>query len=285
MIFGINGKLRNGKGILATKIALSVADNGGVVKANYHLESPNAEYIDFYDIVKMLEQGKQKKRTLLVIDEIYGWLESRISSSKVNRFASYFVFQSAKLGYDIIYTSQLTMRVDCSLRELCDYRVYAQKDAKKQYFKYYFLDTSKPNEDIPTGKIWRLSFKEAAKFWDRYNTFEGVKPLGMQELFVEMEKYAPERQNKTINRQVRILSSLIEKGKLPQDTRKIAVESALLDLGESTANAAIVSYRLGLPLQYRNRPLSAEVQPQAMESKHNIGYLSAYIAQRNKTFE
>lgn len=283
MIFGINGKLRQGKGILATKIGLAFADSGGKVKCNYKISHPNVEEISFYQFVELLNKPRAASQTLLIIDEIYGWLDSYMSQSKANRFASYFVFQSAKLGYDIIYTSQLTMRAMNTLRELCDARVYAKKDVKNQVFKYYVLDPNEPDDDIPTGKILKLPFSEAAKFWDRYNTYEGVKPYGLKDFLTEIEKTDSGRMKKTIDRQVSTLSSLIETGAIAKDTRRIAVESALLDIDESREFSALVSFRLEQQLRQKNTSFQQQKSPSSMEIDRKQGWKALSIGLKKAT--
>lgn len=261
MIFGINGKLRQGKGILAVLLCLAVAEKGTKILSNFRLDHKNAEKIDFYQFVALLDKSRTSGPTVLCIDEIYGWLDSYMSQSETNRFASYFVFQSAKLGYDIIYTSQLTMRAMNTLRELCDLRVYAEKNADEKMFNYYWLDTTNPDEDIPTGDTFCIPYEAAALFWNKYDTYEGVKPYGLKEFLAKIEKTDSGRLDASINVQTRSLANLIRKGELPRDTRKIAVESALLSLHMSTANAALVAYRLQLELQRSSKPESPSETP------------------------
>lgn len=252
MIVGINGRLRQGKGVLMTLLALAVADAGGYVLSNYSLKSSNAEKIEFYDLVKLLQKGRQEPQKLICLDEIYGWLESRVSSSKVNRFASYFLFQSAKLGYDLIYTAQLNMSVDNRLRELSDIRLFAEK--LEDRFRYHVLDSTETDEDVPSGRTFDLSFDLARLFWDRYDTFEAVAPVGMTELFVEMEKFEPERKNATVDRQARLIQS--QAGILGQPPRldRASITNALLLLGECEAFAPLVGARLRLLMQQTRTP-------------------------------
>lgn len=268
IIFGINGKLRQGKGILAVLLCLVVAEKGGKILSNFRIAHPNASKIDFYQFVELLNKPRRPEPTLLCIDEIYGWLDSYMSQSKANRFASYFVFQSAKLGYEIIYTSQLTMRAMNTLRELCDYRVYAEKDPGAKVFNYYWLDPLNPDEDVPTGDTFQIPYEAAALFWNRYDTFEGVKPYGLKEFLGEIEKTDSGRLDAAINLQVNTLASLIEKGQLPRDTRKIAVESALLSLHESTINASLVGFRLQSALQDIRKSEQQQRNPSTQSPEH-----------------
>lgn len=280
MIVGINGRLRQGKGVFMTMLALAVADQGGHVLSNYTLKTPNAEKIEFYDLVKLLQRGRQEPQKLICIDEIYGWLESRVSSSKVNRFASYFLFQSAKLGYDLIYTAQLNMSVDNRLRELSDVRLYAEK--LEDRFRYHVLDATVTDDDVPSGRTFDLPFQAAALFWDRYDTFEAVAPVGMSELFVEMEKFEPERMNATVDRQATLMLQRQELLGQPPRLDRASVTNALLLLGESTAFAAFVGARLRLLLQQtctqsQQQPTS---QPDHSDTTSQSGFPRQLLATR-----
>lgn len=205
MIIGINGKLRQGKGILATMLGLAVADEGGQVLSNYWADSDNWKTIDFYDLCLLMQKGRQEPQKLIIIDELPGWLDSRVSMTKANRFGTYFLFQSAKLGYNLIYTAQLNMRTELAFRELCDLRVMAEKDEEKKCFKYSILDQAETDADVPTGRSFSIPFELASSFWNRYDTYEAVAPVGMSELFQEMEKFDPVRKLKTVQAQAEVL--------------------------------------------------------------------------------
>lgn len=247
-IIGINGKLRQGKGILESKIALGIADSGGRVKSNHTLQSPNSEKIDFYDFCQLLMKPRQTPQVTLSIDEIQGWLDSYVGQSKSGRFGSYFAFQSAKLGYSLVYTSQLNMRAMNTLRELCDFRVYAIKDAANEVFYYLILDPNEPDDDIFTGRYFTITYDEASKWWDRYDTYEPVTPLGIQELFTDLEKYDPERLDVTLNCQTKLILEKAEKDGVKPPTSRIGVKSWLISLKQPSAFADLVAFRISQQL-------------------------------------
>lgn len=272
MIIGINGKLRQGKGILATMLGLAVADEGGQVLSNYWANSSNWTVIDFYDLCLLMQKGRQEPQKLIIIDELPGWLDSRVSMTKSNRFGTYFLFQSAKLGYDLIYTAQLNMRTELAFRELCDLRVMAEKSEEEQIFRYHILDASYTDEDVPSGRSFNIPFSVAATFWSRYNTFEAVAPVGMAELFQEMEKYDPERMNVTVNRQVAILR---EKKGLGPGCKMNEVQNALLELMEPVVFAKYVHVRL----QQRKTPPPLErLETPTMERRVEVDCLAGWKA-------
>jgi hypothetical protein len=77
---------------------------------------------------------------LVLIDEAYLWLDSRSSSSKVNKRVSYLVLQSRKRGFDILYAAQVKSSVDLRLRDLSELWVFCErrdpcKEARKDLTK------------------------------------------------------------------------------------------------------------------------------------------------------
>lgn len=251
MIIELNGKLRQGKGILATGLAIARADKGVPVLCNYHIHHPLCKYIDFYDLTELLLKGRQEPQKTVVIDELPSWIDSRVSSSKGSRFATYFVDQSAKLGYDLIFTAQRNMRADIEYRELVDIRFVAEKDAAAKVFHYKLMDTNYPSEDVETGRVFHLPYMVASMWWDRYDTYEAVAPLGINELLVEMQKNDPERANRTINQQVDVILENSEYI-VNQKITVALIKSVLLELHLPVTFAPFVHVRLlrklGTPL-------------------------------------
>lgn len=280
-IIGINGKLRTGKGILATKLALAVADEGGKVLSNYSMDSPNTSKIDFYDLVSLLKKPRQEPTVTIVIDELQGWLDSYVGTGKSNRFGSYFLFQSAKLGYDLIYTTQITMRALNSFRELCDYRYCAKVDRANGVFYYYVLDPKIADDDVPTGEYFTITFEQASKWWDRYDTFEAVVPLGMNELFVDMEKHDPERMNATIDRQVSLLILELQRLGARRVQTKLEVEDMLLHLNEPLVFSKYVYLRLRRQLSSRHTQLP-QIDVQSTEVSTRIDHLRELLEGKRK---
>lgn len=244
MIIQISGKLRQGKGILMTLLGLLVADSGGEILANYHLKTPNASLLDFYDFLYLLKKPRQKRQKTILIDELPTWIDSYCSTtSKSNRMASHFCNQSAKLGYNLIYTAQRTRRADINYREMVDLSCQAQKNEEAKMFEYTILDPEFVDEDVPTNRKIRIPYALASQFWNRYDTYESVVPLGLDEFFFELEKTDPARLNRAVDRQVHLLNASKYRG----NCSVLSVKNALLQLGESVVFADLVSARLKEP--------------------------------------
>lgn len=256
-ILGINGKLRQGKGILLTNLAIDVANSGLPVLSNYKIDHKNCKTIDFYDFIKLIKQPRAEQQTMLALDEIQNWLDSYIGQSKSGRYGSYLIFQSAKLGYDVGYTTQLTMRAQNTLRELADFRIYAKKDSAAEKFYYFWLDPNITDDDVPTGAGFTITYEQASEWWNRYDTYEAVAPAGIDDFFNSLLKDDPKRKNERIDQQVELLCNQ----EFYIEPTRIGVESALLQLQQTTIFSPLVAHR------YKLRQRSKNIQNQQKREK------------------
>ena len=187
MIIGIVGNVGSGKTLLATLAAITDCEEGKNIFANYKINFESSkgnkpEKVDIGKLVTWLNNGKyhfQLHEALLILDEAYAGLDSRVSSSPFSRYISYFLFQSRKLGYDIVFTCQLSSSVDKRLKNLCDLWIVAEQQAQyideentqvQEYFHY---------EMVKEGKWlgeFTISLEEAKAIFPFYATQEIVKP-------------------------------------------------------------------------------------------------------------
>jgi len=161
----ITGGVGSGKTLLATIIASTFK---GPVFANFVLEGSHE-----LDLEKLLRG--EYSRCLIIIDEAYSYLESRLSGRPLNRALSYILFQSRKMGLHIVMTAQMLMSVDVRFRTLMDVWVHATQT--KAGFEYYFYQAE-------TGRSRRLvlPWRTAERFFSMYDTFEVVEPVDQKEI-------------------------------------------------------------------------------------------------------
>lgn len=164
----------SGKTLYATRYAIRYFCEKGLYDqafANYHIESPNpgrqVTLLD-YDAFKSLSG---LKNALVIIDEAYLWLDSRMSSSRNNRNVSYLVLQSRKRGFDILYTAQIKSSVDLRLRELSDVWVYCEHIKRAHKFIYTEVMRS---AFIPRMREMDLAEKDAERIYPYFDTREVV---------------------------------------------------------------------------------------------------------------
>ena len=164
----VTGGGGSGKTLLCVITARKYIEGGGTVYANFSLSG--AQNLD----LERLLRG-QYSRCLVLIDEAYAYLESRLSGRPLNRACSYILFQSRKLGLHIMMTAQMLMTVDVRFRTLMD--VWVSARAVRPGFEYWFYQAS-------TGRARRLvlPWRVAERYFDLYDTYELVEPADQVEI-------------------------------------------------------------------------------------------------------
>lgn len=185
MIIGVNGGLRQGKGIFMMYWVMLQHRMGLPTIANFSIKLSTCRKINFLDYLKLVGGGRVEKPTLLILDEVQTWIDSRSAQSKFNKFGGYVLDQSAKLGYTVIYSSQRFGRADIELRMLTDVRFIAEK--RPYGFRYNRMKKN-AEHDIPTGQSFCIPFSVARSYWHLYDTYEAVKPVGFDNLVREIER-------------------------------------------------------------------------------------------------
>ena len=111
-IIGILGLQGEGKTTLSTYIATQKHKQGKKIYCNYALKK-----IPFTPIGS-LEDIAKVRHGVLILDEIWLWIFSRTSMSKINQEIMKIIMLNRKRGVDIVYTAQLERTVDVILREV-----------------------------------------------------------------------------------------------------------------------------------------------------------------------
>jgi len=135
MIVGLVGDMGSGKTLIATYFAYHYFKKcKSKIYANYHLNFP-------FEIIKMSQLTNPAynfSNSVLIIDEIHQFLDSRLSGSKKNRTIGYFITQSRKRNIILLYTTQQAGQADKRLRGNTDYFIrctnLSPKDAKENIF-------------------------------------------------------------------------------------------------------------------------------------------------------
>jgi ABC-type dipeptide/oligopeptide/nickel transport system ATPase component len=226
-ITGIIGNLGSGKSLLATVAALyDLEVEGKTVFANYHInyktkDGRSCQYIDIGKLAAWLTKEGRKfppNSATLVIDESYLGLDARQSNSPFNRLMSYFIFQSRKLGFNLIYTAQLSSSVEKRLRNLTDTWILAENlfepnevsgDIEENF--YYTIVT--PN----TVNYFSITHETAMRFFPLYHSSEIITaPVGSVKKS-ELKKMQEEK-----------VDQILKKGKTSdvQDSVRSALEVA-----------------------------------------------------------
>jgi len=124
-IYGIEGGIGTGKTLLAVHLTLDKLKEGKKIYSNVKLHESieNVEYLSkefVNDMFKKIKTGELDMRnSVVLIQEMHNYMDSRSSMSKKNKTLSYWILQSRHTGKgscDIIYDTQDLMQVDKRLR-------------------------------------------------------------------------------------------------------------------------------------------------------------------------
>jgi hypothetical protein len=151
------------------------------IYTNFEIRYPEAHKVEVSELLDLegISAG------FMPVQELYGWLESRVSSSNLSKYVSYFIFQSGKRGVGVHGDAQLGSSVDLRFWDLAHIIGQVHRDDFNQKFCYDFA--------VRCGRGVRLAhrdlpFVEARKFWNDYNTAEPAVPVGLKQLQFEMDK-------------------------------------------------------------------------------------------------
>lgn len=161
MLIVVHGGLGSGKTLLLSAIAKYSKDH---IVSNFHL---NRDYEEF-SLNKFV--NAEYENCIILMDEAYVYLESRLSMSKVNRASSYILFQSRKKNVRMYLTVQMVSTLDVRFRSLTDLWIYCEGLTERGY-KYVLIDNM-------TGatRTTYLPLSSAEKIYPIYDTNEVVSP-------------------------------------------------------------------------------------------------------------
>jgi ABC-type Na+ transport system ATPase subunit NatA len=170
-ILGIFGNLGSGKTLLASILAYAFKQKGYKIYANYNLKIADY-YIDLSDpenFINVFKKINNKQKNLMVLDELYIFMDSRTSASIRNRIYDMIVLQSRKLNLNIIHTEQDPKAVDLRLRLITNYYLYTEfdKDANTLYFTIF--------DNLYAQPIKKLKIENVDKFFNLYDTSQKIK--------------------------------------------------------------------------------------------------------------
>lgn len=163
MLCVIVGSKGSGKTALMTSFAhMYHSKTDKKIISNYDLSSIDENYAQFsYDILF----DDKLHNSVLLLDEIYLYSDSRVSMSAKNRQLSYMLYQSRKTDVDIYATMISFMTLDKRFREQVDLLILCEKT---YMFKYTFITKTSRK------KIY-ITFEQMSKIFDMYDTFEIIQ--------------------------------------------------------------------------------------------------------------
>jgi len=169
-LVSIVGDVGSGKTLFSTYIATG---DSRPIYSNYKLK------LKKYHDLKPETLNKLKEQSLVIIDEAYTWLESRLSGRNINLYLSYILFQSRKRGLDIILTDQLEGTIDLRFRQLTNYEIQCQN--VDDGFAYDIYKVSSYHQYKPMRFV--MPFSIAETLFPLYDSWELINPIDDNLLF------------------------------------------------------------------------------------------------------
>jgi len=160
MLISIDGAIGSGKTTLLTLISTKSKRK---VYSNYEIK------IDLYESLQVIDLLNLPNNINVFIDEAYTWLESRTSSSTLNRYLTYIIFQSRKRNIDIYITTQMFSSVDIRFREQSNIIIKCKRIRDNFHYWFYYIGSN-------IIRTFILPLKKAEKYFKLFDTYEIVEP-------------------------------------------------------------------------------------------------------------
>lgn len=156
------GSMGSGKNTIMALYAYDCYLKGIPVYSNFFIDLPNCYPLKPEDLVSIDEE-----LAVIIIDEAYTWLESRVSSKVLNRYMSYILYQSRKLGYEMFILAQDISTVDIRFRRMINYVILCQRI--KNGFKYVFYR-------VDNFQSFTLTFsdEDVSSYWSLFDTKQRI---------------------------------------------------------------------------------------------------------------
>lgn len=184
MLFVISGNLGSGKTLLLVVMAKLANLRNVKIVSNFNLVGIPFEKFSISKFFKA-----QYNNCIILLDELYNYVDSRRSMSDENLLFSYTLFQSRKKTIEIYTTVQLNSTIDMRFRNLTDFNIIASKIAEG----YNYLVYNPKVLDVYNESY--LPFQYAEQFYQMYDTNEvisqelnSIKFLSPDEKKVEIPK-------------------------------------------------------------------------------------------------
>lgn len=177
MIIGIIGKRGSGKTLSMVKYAIEDLEKGKNIFLNFHLNLTTIPK-KYHKKIHLLDDEFFKNyenfklyNCSLFLDEIYVYIDSRLSGTKRNRVWSYFINQTRKRDIDLYYTVQLFSSVEKRLRVQTEIYIYPEtKLIENQLIIINMICIQQNFTDMP--KIKGKQIFKAQDYYKYYQTDE-----------------------------------------------------------------------------------------------------------------
>jgi hypothetical protein len=158
-VTAIVGELGSGKTLVLTLLGYKAYKLGYKVFSNYWVAFPHVKVINPLDIEKIREG-------IFLADELWVWVDSRLSGSEQNQFLSKILLKTRKKKIILMYTAQNLSQIDLRIRNITNWYIFPIYDIYTKYCKYYVTD-------IAGNVILKRKFY-APPLFKIYNSYNGL---------------------------------------------------------------------------------------------------------------
>jgi len=167
VLMGIMGELGAGKTLCLTYFALRNYHKQRQLFMNYHLKKLPYTYVKSPEDILNMRDG------FAGLDELWTWADSRISSSKKNKFITLVLAKSRKRGINICYSVQYFKSVDIRIRTVTDFLVLPRLNEKETVCSAFVYT----NHGMQLQRVFKF---KTAPIFDLYDTKEEVEEFEMK---------------------------------------------------------------------------------------------------------
>jgi hypothetical protein len=142
------GGLGSGKSLCSTAFAvldyLDSVEKGGmgrkIISSTHIYGIPSWELLDYEKFIKWMQEEEELENAIVILDEAYLFVDSRLSQSSLSRLMTYFFMQTRKRHVDLYVCSQQFENVDVRLRRNVDVRAICRYDKISQWCKVRLIN-------------------------------------------------------------------------------------------------------------------------------------------------
>ena len=202
MIVGIKGVLGSGKTLMLTRYVVKAYKQGKKIISNYHLKGIPYTKLD---IVDLYLNHPELKDIFIAGDELYTFMDCRLSMKRRNVIESYFILQTRKKNVDLFFTAQSFSTVDVRLLRFIDIQIKMKKiwlvddKGNKTAHPYLFLAEFIDYRDIDNIQT-KSMILDGRKWFNYYDTNEVIYPPD-DYLYTEKEIKEKEKERKKIEKE------------------------------------------------------------------------------------
>lgn len=213
----ILGNLGSGKTFIMTLLTYSDIRK---IWSNYKINRKNTKFMEVVDLLDLPDN------IVILMDEAYAWIESRVSSSTLNEYLSSILFHTRKTNTDIYLTTPMFSTIDKRFRHQANFIILCEHRENFEFDDFHFTIYNVNNNSYGNFSI---TYERAKKYFKLYNTYEKVESHRKKGLQFNILKKYPKRLKDYIIELTELVSHRLN-GKITHDIVKDCLLMEGIDL-------------------------------------------------------